>query len=64
MSRFERDKQEIRKGNTTEIMKRRKKELETLWLKGKAEKNRFRMSCIAQDYNRLKAEYDELDNMI
>jgi hypothetical protein len=64
MTRFEKDAKEIAGGNEIEVLKRRKAELEDLWKKGKSEKNSFRRQCIAQEYNRLKAEYEKLDAMI
>jgi hypothetical protein len=64
MTRFEKDAKEIREGNATEVLKGRKAELENLWKKGRCEKNSFRRQCIAQDYNRLKAEYEKLDGMV
>lgn len=64
MTKFEKDAQEIRKGNSIEVMKRRKAELEKLEKAGRCEKNGFRRKCIAQDFARLEAEYDKLDVMI
>lgn len=64
MTRFARDAKEIREGNSMEIMQRRKAELDKLEKTGKSEKNGFRRKCIAQDFARLKAEYDKLDEMI
>ena len=63
MTRFEKDAIEIEEGNEIEILKRRKAELEDLYKKGRCEKNAFRRQCIAQEYTRLKAEYDALDGM-
>lgn len=64
MTRFERDRVEIEKGNGIEVLRRRKAELEDLYKKGRCEKNSFKAQCIAQEYNRLKAEYEKLDAMI
>ena len=63
MTRFERDVIEIEEGNEIEVLKRRKAELDNLYKKGRCEKNSFRRQCIAQEYTRLRAEYDALDGM-
>lgn len=63
MTRFEKDAIEIEEGNEIEVLKRRKAELEDLYKKGRCEKNSFRRQCIAQEYTRLRAEYDALDGM-
>ena len=60
MTRFERDVIEIEEGNEIEVLKRRKAELDNLYKKGRCEKNSFKRQCIAQEYTRLKAEYDAL----
>lgn len=46
------------------ILKERKRELEELSKKGNCEKNKFRMQCIAQEYKKLKAQYDEIEKVI
>ena len=63
MTRFEKDAIEIEEGNEIEVLKRRKAELDNLYKKGRCEKNSFKRQCIAQEYTRLKAEYDALDGM-
>ena len=63
MTRFEKDVIEIEEGNEIEVLKRRKAELDNLYKKGRCEKNSFKRPCIAQEYTRLKAEYDALDGM-
>ena len=63
MTRFEEDIIEIEEGNEIEVLKRRKAELDDLYKKGRCEKNSFKRQCIAQEYTRLKAEYDALDGM-
>ena len=63
MTRFEKDIIEIEEGNEIEVLKRRKAELDNLYKKGRCEKNSFKRQCIAQEYTRLKAEYDALDGM-
>lgn len=63
MTRFEKDVIEIEEGNEIEVLKRRKAELDNLYKKGRCEKNSFKRQCIAQEYTRLKAEYDALDGM-
>ena len=61
MTRFERDLRDAQKGNGIEVLTKRKAELDRLWKEGKACKNGFRKQCIAQEYTRLKAEYDKID---
>ncbi len=63
MTRFEKDIIEIEEGNEIAVLKRRKAELDDLYKKGRCEKNSFKRQCIAQEYTRLKAEYDALDGM-
>ena len=63
MTRFEKDVIEIEEGNEIEVLKRRKAELDDLYKRGRCEKNSFKRQCIAQEYTRLKAEYDALDGM-
>ena len=63
MTRFEKDYNEINEGNEIEVLMRRKAELESLDKQGRSEKNSFRRQCIAQEYTRLKAEYEKLDSM-
>ena len=46
------------------ILRERKAELERIERQGRACKNRFRLECLAQEYNRLKREYDALDAMV
>lgn len=60
---FETDKRNIHT-DSVEIMKRRKKELADLAKRGKATKNAFKRQCLAQEYARLKSEYDALDTLI
>ena len=66
MTRFEKDLEAAKKDAFTAstILRERAAELDELWRKGKAEKNGFRRECIAQEYTRLKAQYDELDKWI
>ena len=64
MTSFERDAQEIKKGNCIEVMKRREAELERLEKAGRAERNGFKVTCIAQEFNRLRDEYYRLEEMI
>ena len=66
MTRFEKDL-DVAKTDIDEldlILRERKAELDELWEKGKAEKNGFRRECIAQEYARLKAQYNELSEYI
>ena len=60
MTRFERDLKEALDGNEIEVLKRRKAEIEKLTAEGKACKNSFRRTCIAQDVVRLTAEYKRI----
>ena len=60
MTRFERDLKEALDGNEIEVLKRRKAEIEKLTAKGKACKNDFRRTCIAQEVVRLTAEYKRI----
>lgn len=66
MTRFEKDLLTAREdaGELSIILRHRKEELDRLWEKGIREKNGFRRVCIAQEWTRLKAQYDELDEMI
>ena len=64
MTRFEKDVKEIMEGNSIEVMMRRKAELEEIYRKGRCERNGFRLQCLLQDYRRLRAEYEKLDDMI
>lgn len=66
MTRFEKDLQEAQKDpfQGVVILKERKAELDSLWKKGKAEKNGFRRQCIAQEYTRLEAEYNEISEWV
>ena len=60
MTRFERDLKEALDGNEIEVLKRRKAEIEKLTAEGKACKNSFRRTCIAQEVVRLTAEYKRI----
>lgn len=51
-------------GEGTMILRERKAELEHIEREGRSCKNRFRLECLAQEYNRLKREYDALDAMV
>ncbi len=63
MTRFERDYNDILNGETW-ILRKRKEELEQIEAKGRASRNGFITQCLAQQYRKLKAEYDELDALI
>ena len=60
MTRFERDLKEALDDNEIEVLKRRKAEIEKLTAEGKACKNSFRRTCIAQEVVRLTAEYKRI----
>ncbi len=63
MTRFEKDLEAAKKDAFTavDILRERKAELDSLWEKGKAEKNGFRRQCIAQEYARLEKQYNEIE---
>lgn len=61
MTRHERDFKDAQEGNEIEVLTRRKIKLDRLYREGRACRNNFRMKCIAQEYIRLKAEYDKID---
>lgn len=63
MTRFERDFKAAQEGNEIEILTKMKAELDRLYKEGKACKNSFKKQCIAQEYTKLKAEYDKIDEL-
>lgn len=63
MTRFERDYNDILNGETW-ILRERKKELDCIEAKGRASRNAFITQCLMQQYQKLKAEYDELDALV
>ena len=60
MTRFERDLKEALEGNEIEVLKRRQAEIKKLTAEGKACKNSFRRTCIAQEVVRLTKEYNAI----
>ena len=60
MTRFERDLKKALEGNEIEVLKRRKAEIDRLTAEGKACKNSFRRTCIAQEVVRLTKEYNAI----
>ena len=64
MTRFDKDMLEALDGNATEVLKRRKAEIERLTKEGKACKNSFRRQCLAQEVVRLQREYSAIDETI
>ena len=60
MNRFERDLKDALEGNEIEILTRRKAEIEKLTAEGKACKNAFRRTCIAQEVVKLTREYQAI----
>ena len=60
MTRFERDLKDALEGNEIEVLERRKAELDRIYKEGKCCRNEFRLQCLAQDYVRLKREFDEI----
>lgn len=61
MTIFEKDLKDALEGNEFEVLKRRKAEIEKLTNEGKACKNSFRRTCIAQEVVRLQREYNLID---
>ena len=66
MTRFEKDIKAVKADavDGIEILRGRKAELDRIWKEGKAARNGFRQQCLAQEYARLKAQYDELCEMV
>lgn len=66
MTRFERDRRAIEEDvlEATEILKRRKAEIERLEHDFTWCKNSFRRECIDQELTARKNEYNKLDAMI
>ena len=64
MTRLEKDKEEILKGNTYTVMASRKQEIKKLERELKECRNGFRAQCISQELERKSREYRELDEMI
>lgn len=65
MTRFEREKNEIRNGaDGIVILRERKAELLEIEKKGRACKNGFRRECLAQEFVKLEREYNELSELI
>lgn len=62
MNRLEKDLAEALDGNEIEVLARRKQELDRIEKEGRSCKNEFRRQCLAQEYTRLKAEYDYIDS--
>lgn len=58
MTRFQKDLKDALAGNEIEVLTRRKVEIEKLMAEGKACKNVFRRTCIAQEVTRLTREYN------
>ncbi len=61
MTRFEKDLKDALEGNEIEVLTKRKAELDRLEREGKACRNTFRRQCIAQDFYRLKKEYEQIE---
>ena len=61
MNRFEKDLLDALDENEKEVLERRKKELDRIYSEGRACKNGYLRQCLAQEYKRLKAEYDYID---
>ena len=61
--RFERDKKAVANGDSS-IIRERKAELDKLEQKIRAERNGFRIQCLAQELVARRNEYKVLDAMI
>ena len=66
MTRFDRDLQAAKTdaNEGIEILRERRAELDSIWKKGKEEKNGFRRQCLAQEYTRLEAQYNEISEWV
>lgn len=66
MSSFTKDYQAIRHNPAAgmPILQARKAELARIEHEGRCTKNGFRRQCLAQEWARLKSEYDQLDALI
>ena len=64
MTTYQRDYHEALNGNGTEVLKRRKAEIDKLTAEGKSCKNGFRRTCIAQEVVRLQREYNAISELI
>ena len=60
MTRFERDLKDALEGNEIEVLTRRKAEIKKLTAEGKACKNAFRRTCLAQEVAKLTEEYRKI----
>ncbi len=63
MTRFERDIQDALEGNEIEVLKRRADELDRILEQLRCCNNGFRRKCLRQEWDRLKAQYDKIDEM-
>ena len=61
--RFERDKKSVASGDSS-IIRERKAELDRIEKELRAERNGFRIQCLAQELVARRAEYKILDAMI
>jgi len=66
MTRFERDLKAVAQDacNAEAILKERKAEIDSLYQKGRREKNTWRQQIIAQEINRLQGEYNAIDSLV
>ena len=63
MTRFEKDYQEALTGNATEVLKRRKAELNRLNDEFK-KSHGFRGQCLAAEITRRQSEYNKIDSLV
>ena len=63
MTRLQKDAQEVIKGFETEVLRKRRAEIDSLEKAGRCEKNGFRRTCIAQELARKVNEYNLLDDL-
>lgn len=61
MTRFTKDKAAALDGDWQRVLTKRKEEIERLKQEARTCKNKFRLTCIAQELARLKDEYDEIE---
>ncbi len=61
--RFERDKKAVENGDYS-ILKERRAELQKLESQVKAERNSFRLQCLAQELVARRDEYKALDALV
>lgn len=61
MTRFKTDMAAALDGDWQRVLTERKEEIERLKQEARTCKNKFRLTCIAQELARLKDEYEEIE---